>query len=110
MHEKNHIYMVMEYAANGNLFGYLNKKGGISEHESCRLFYQVLEAIDYMHKNDVFHRDLKVPIDYMEPENILLDHQMNVKICDFGWVADDIHRKRTTFCGTYEYMAPEMIN
>ena len=34
---------------------------------------------------------------------------MNVKICDFGWVADDIHRKRTTFCGTYEYMAPEMI-
>lgn len=34
---------------------------------------------------------------------------MNVKICDFGWVADDIHRKRTTFCGTYEYMAPEMV-
>ena len=41
---------------------------------------------------------------------MLLDHQMNVKICDFGWVADDIHRKRTTFCGTYEYMAPEMLD
>lgn len=45
----------------------------------------------------------------VQPENILLDHQYNVKLCDFGWVADDIHRKRTTFCGTYEYMAPEMV-
>lgn len=34
---------------------------------------------------------------------------MNVKICDFGWVADEIHRKRATFCGTYEYMSPEMV-
>lgn len=34
---------------------------------------------------------------------------MNAKLCDFGWVADEIHRKRTTFCGTYEYMSPEMV-
>lgn len=59
-----------------------------------------------MHKNDVFHRDLKVILLLIKPENVLLDHQMNVKICDFGWVADDINRKRTTFCGTYEYMSP----
>ena len=35
---------------------------------------------------------------------------MNIKICDFGWVADEIHRKRKTFCGTYEYMPPEMVH
>ena len=35
---------------------------------------------------------------------------MNIKICDMGWAADDIHRKRTTFCGTYEYMSPEMVH
>jgi len=35
---------------------------------------------------------------------------MNTKLCDFGWAAPDILRKRSTFCGTYEYMAPEMIH
>lgn len=35
---------------------------------------------------------------------------MNIKLCDFGWAAPDILRKRSTFCGTYEYMAPEMIH
>ena len=54
--------MIMDYAENGNLFGYLNKKGGLTESESFRIFYQVLEALEYMHKNDVFHRDLKVTV------------------------------------------------
>lgn len=40
---------------------------------------------------------------------MLLDHSLNLKLCDFGWSALDINMKRTTFCGTYEYMAPEMI-
>jgi serine/threonine protein kinase len=38
-----------------------------------------------------------------------LDSYSNIKICDFGWCAEDINAKRTTFCGTYEYMAPEML-
>lgn len=50
----------------------------------------------------VIHRDLK-------PENILLDDHYNVKICDFGWSAGR-ERSRKTFCGTYEYMAPEIYN
>ena len=40
---------------------------------------------------------------------MLLDSYQNIKICDFGWCAEDIKAKRTTFCGTYEYMAPEML-
>jgi serine/threonine protein kinase len=39
----------------------------------------------------------------------LLDQYLNIKICDFGWCAENCAVKRTTFCGTYEYMAPEMI-
>ena len=39
----------------------------------------------------------------------MLDQNYNVRLCDFGWVADEVNRKRTTFCGTYEYMAPEMV-
>ena len=39
----------------------------------------------------------------------MLDADLNAKICDFGWIADEINRRRTTFCGTYEYMSPEMV-
>ena len=45
----------------------------------------------------------------MQPENLLLDRDFNIKICDFGWVVQNIREKRKIFCGTYEYMAPEMI-
>lgn len=52
--------MVMDYAEGGNLFNYLNKKKMFTEMESFKIFYQVLQAIHYMHKFDVFHRDIKV--------------------------------------------------
>ena len=66
-------------------------------------------AIIYMHSNDIIHRDLKVILSLIQPENLLLDQYLNIKICDFGWCAENCAIKRTTFCGTYEYMAPEMI-
>ena len=40
----------------------------------------------------------------MKPENLLLDKDGNIKICDFGWSAESLNEKRNTFCGTYEYM------
>lgn len=54
---------------------------------------------------NIIHRDLK-------PENLVLDSDNNVKICDFGWSAEvkSSHQFRTTFCGTVDYMAPEMLN
>ena len=54
------IYMVMDYAENGNLFRYLIKRKGLNEYEACKIFYQVTEAIGFMHQNDCFHRDIKV--------------------------------------------------
>ena len=40
---------------------------------------------------------------------MLLDEDLNIKLCDFGWATSEINKQRTTFCGTYEYMAPEMV-
>jgi aurora kinase len=56
-----------------------------------------------LHKNGFIHRDIK-------PENLLLGEDNILKICDFGWcVHADDRSERSTFCGTLEYMAPEMI-
>lgn len=94
--------MVMEYVSNGNLYNYVQRKKRLDEKEACKYFVQTCEALQYLHENNVFHRDIK-------PENLLLDQNYNLKLCDFGWCAENIHLKRKTFCGTYEYMAPEIV-
>ena len=56
-----------------------------------------------MHEERIIHRDIK-------PENILIKDGNIIKICDFGWCVQSDHmQQRNTFCGTLEYMAPEMI-
>ena len=62
-----------------------------------------MAGIYFLHKNGFIHRDLK-------PENLLVGDKNVLKICDFGWcVQEDAGETRNTFCGTLEYMAPEMI-
>lgn len=98
----NKIYLFLEYAENGNLFTYM-KNFNLSEELILRFFYQVCLAIEYIHSKDIMHRDIK-------PENILLDSQLNIKLCDFGWSARYSETEsRKTLCGTYEYMAPEVF-
>ena len=56
-----------------------------------------------MHSKHLVHRDIK-------PENVLMDDQLNPKLCDFGWSIElRKNESRKTFCGTYEYMAPEIF-
>jgi len=98
----HHVYIVLDYAESGNLYSYIHKKKNLSPEEIFRFFYQTCLAFQYLHQNDILHRDLK-------PENLLLDKERNIKLCDFGWAARKINEKRLTFCGTYEYMAPEIV-
>lgn len=74
----------------------------MSEIEACKYFTQTCLALQYMHQHNIYHRDIK-------PENLLLDENYDIKLCDFGWCAENINQKRKTFCGTYEYMAPEIV-
>lgn len=63
---------------------------------------QLADALMYCHARKVIHRDIK-------PENLLLGASGDVKIADFGWSVHAPSSRRTTMCGTLDYLAPEMV-
>ncbi|XP_074102445.1 AMP-activated protein kinase alpha subunit [Cotesia typhae] len=98
------IFMIMEYVSGGELFDYIVKHGKLKEHEARRFFQQIISGVDYCHRHMIVHRDLK-------PENLLLDHNLHVKIADFGLsnIMTDGEFLRTS-CGSPNYAAPEVIS
>jgi len=112
--DSDYIYLVLEFAERGNLFFYIrNGKRRLNEEETFHFFIQTVSGIYFLHKNGLIHRDIK-------PENLLLSptsasdpsspQKYCLKICDFGWcVQSTSEEPRSTFCGTLEYMAPEML-
>jgi 5'-AMP-activated protein kinase catalytic alpha subunit len=99
---KKQLFLIMEYATNGELFDYIVKKQKLSEKESCRFFQEILSGIEYIHKLAIVHRDLK-------PENLLLDFNNSLKIIDFG-LSNTYKDGETlkTACGSPCYAAPEV--
>jgi len=100
------MYIVMEYVKGGELFDYINREDGLSEHDVVLILFQILQTIQYLHFCGVVHRDLK-------PENILVIHEdgnLNIKITDFGLsklLAPN--EKMYEPCGTLSYVAPEVL-
>ncbi|XP_068274378.1 serine/threonine-protein kinase SIK2 isoform X2 [Nyctibius grandis] len=103
METKSMLYLVTEFAKNGEIFDYLASHGRLSESEARRKFWQILSAVEYCHGRKIVHRDLKA-------ENLLLDNNMNIKIADFGF--GNFYKSGeplTTWCGSPPYAAPEVF-
>lgn len=103
LEDVDNVYLMLEYCEKGELYQILRMQRcrRFPEAVACRFFIQVAEGLHYLHQNSVVHRDIK-------PENLLVDHDDVLKIADFGWCAVS-NTLRTTFCGTLDYLAPEMI-
>ncbi|XP_050672453.1 aurora kinase B-like [Leptidea sinapis] len=103
-HDQNRIYLVLEFAAGGELYKQITNAPNhrLTESVAARYIYQVADAVEYCHKHHVIHRDIK-------PENILLAMNGDLKLADFGWSVHAPSESRKTLCGTLDYLPPEMI-
>lgn len=103
METKDMLYIVTEFAKNGEMFDYLTSNGHLSEDEARKKFWQILSAVEYCHRHHIVHRDLKT-------ENLLLDGNMDIKLADFGF--GNFYKSGeplSTWCGSPPYAAPEVF-
>ena len=100
---KKHICIVMEYICAGDLLTYIKKRSKLTEPVAKFIFKQIILGIKHIHDNGIIHRDIKL-------DNILLDLDNNIKICDFG-VSRKVNNGDILFeqCGTPAYIAPEIL-
>lgn len=99
------LYLVLAFVNGGELFHHLQREQRFNEQRSRFYSAELLLALEHLHELDVVYRDLK-------PENILLDYTGHIALCDFGLCKLNMKDSDTTntFCGTPEYLAPEILN
>uniref|UniRef100_A0A1I7TLV3 Non-specific serine/threonine protein kinase n=1 Tax=Caenorhabditis tropicalis TaxID=1561998 RepID=A0A1I7TLV3_9PELO len=99
------LYLVLEFLSGGELFTLLNREERLNEDASRFYLAEMTLALEHLHDNDVIYRDLK-------PDNIMLDKNGHIKLTDFGLSKFNVPKGKSTstFCGTIEYMAPEIVN
>ncbi|KAI0537452.1 serine/threonine-protein kinase [Xylaria digitata] len=101
-HDSRRIFLILEYAAGGELFKILQREGSFSEKRAARYIAQVTSSLMYLHSKNVMHRDMK-------PENILIGLYGELKLADFGYSVHAPSNRRDTLCGTLDYLPPEML-
>lgn len=101
--DRKYVYMLLELCLGGELWSILRDRGCFDDSTSRFFVACVVEALEYLHSRGIVYRDLK-------PENLLLNKDGYIKLVDFGFAKRiGFGRKTWTFCGTPEYVAPEII-
>ncbi|XP_008582977.1 PREDICTED: aurora kinase A [Galeopterus variegatus] len=101
-HDATRVYLILEYAPLGTVYRELQKLSKFDEQRTATYITELANALSYCHSKRVIHRDIK-------PENLLLGSAGELKIADFGWSVHAPSSRRTTLCGTLDYLPPEMI-
>lgn len=98
------LHLVMDFVNGGHLLHHMHKESIFSESQAKFYIAEVILALEHLHGLDIIHRDLK-------PENVLLDSTGHCLLTDFGFAKENVLTADScsSFCGTLEYMAPEVV-